>query len=547
MRRFLASTGEADWLKRCVNQFREEIGVPIPDYIPSPESFSTKLRALHDAQKEFAPTDAESSAIERVIARVEQVGLQYVSKAEGGLDSECVHEAEAQAEEEAEEEAEQEQEKMSAFARDDEQHNPWKISVLATVPSLRLGGEEPFYSFQDFHVRVEQPKLAFPPSMVLTDNFFKPRWVGVGDRRLKNVSIIVEWQPMAARDALTKEIGQQFQQLLAAGTPANQAAALAMQRAVQALDATPSALTPGATAASPVYHIAVSLAEGETLRRVIHSRQSVLKACSLTLYTVDGLQLDSSHLARHVPAPPEPRTEALLCLRFFNNEMFYQPEEVEVLLKAMASTPVPMRVKFYEECMRLRRRERNRWADTPLAKVLTEQSEWHLLGARAKLEQLNTALQASKRVSLLDTFARFTTEGSTSFLSRSEFQRCLESLQLGFAPKDLSEIVALVDHSTTDTITEQVVRDNFYVVDITDQVDTSEDVMEQDIWLCQNCTFVNPMSERSCAICEMGWTGERTCPSNKWVCTTCTFFNPDALFYCEVCGKVRSDLASVRL
>ncbi|EDQ90981.1 uncharacterized protein MONBRDRAFT_31645 [Monosiga brevicollis MX1] len=550
MRRFVGHSVEVEWRRRCVDQFRERIGVPISDTIAEPESFSSRLRALKAEQAEFAPSEAEAALIDRIINKVEQIGNTFVTQAEGGLDSECVHEAEAQAEEEAEEEAEQEQEKMSAFNRDDEQHNPWRLSLLAHVPGLKLGGEEPFYPFHDFHVREEQPRLAFPPNLLLTDNFFRPRWVGVGDRRLKNVALIMEWHPSLARDVLRRQVGLCFQALLAQGVAPNVAAARALQEATASVNATPAALQTQSSE-SPVYQVALSLAEGETLRRAIHSRQEVFRACGVRLYTIDGVMLDASHLLRHLA--PDGAAEAahnravsLACLRFINNEMFFDAEALQLLLTALSSNPVPSRVKFFEECQRLRRRERNRWADTPLAKVLTEEAQWHLLDARAKLEQLNTSLRARPAIDLLAAFRRHAQRAeSGAALPRADLQRCLESLQLGFSPRDLAELVALVVRPDAEMLSETELREHFFTREPEAESMETES-SEDEVWLCQNCTFVNPMTERSCAMCELGWTGERTCPSNKWTCLTCTFFNPNSLFYCDVCGKVRPDLASVR-
>merc|ERR1719261_1570052 len=101
------------------------------------------------------------------------------------LTSEVVHENEQ--EEEAEEEAEEEEQKMSAFSRDDEQHNPWAVNLLCHSPSGEIGGDkdEAFYFFSNFQARPEQPRLTFPSNLLLSDNFFRPRWCGLGDRRLK--------------------------------------------------------------------------------------------------------------------------------------------------------------------------------------------------------------------------------------------------------------------------------------------------------------------------------------------------------------------------
>ena len=42
----------------------------------------------------------------------------------------------------------------------------------------------------------------------------------------------------------------------------------------------------------------------------------------------------------------------------------------------------------------LRSRERNLWADTPVAKLFTDESEWHLLGARSLADNLRGTLNA---------------------------------------------------------------------------------------------------------------------------------------------------------
>lgn len=496
-----------------------------------------------------------------------QVSEQHVSRIEGGLDSECVHENEAQAEEEAEEEAEQEEEKMSAFTRDDEQHNPWSTALLAQVPTLRLGGDEPFYSLREFRVRPGQPCLAFPEHLLVTDNFFRTRWVGMGERRLKNVALILEWAPLAARETIQTAVAGEFKRLAASGMAPNEAAAAAMRETMRKLNAAPVQLASDRPTPPPGaqirYQVAVSLAEGETLRRIIHSNQGVLRSAGIALRSVEGAVLDESHLMRHLPeasaapaaaaaaAAAEKRTlSGLLCLRFVNNEMFFSPEEVDTLLDALANVPVADRVAFFTETLRLRRRERNRWADTPLAKVLTERNAWHLLGARAKLEQFNAALQARRSADLLGAFLRWDTDNDGK-LNYGELQRCFESLQLGFAPRDLAEIIPLADPEHTGFVSEQQLRALFTVRDVSAQSDSMDDAAdnnedEPSVWQCRNCTFINPLSDRTCAVCELGWTGERECPPGKWTCEGCTFFNPNSLFYCDVCGRVRSDLSSVR-
>ena len=64
-------------------------------------------------------------------------------------------------------------------------------------------------------------------------------------------------------------------------------------------------------------------------------------------------------------------------------------------------------------------------------------------------------------------------------------------------------------------------------------------------WQCLNCTFINDIKDKSCIMCDFGWTGQKECPPGKWKCSECTYFNPKSLFYCSVCDTARPDLATV--
>eukprot|EP00043_Microstomoeca_roanoka_P005858 m.58502 g.58502 ORF g.58502 m.58502 type:complete len:4257 (-) comp13155_c0_seq1:39-12809(-) len=555
MRRFMSSDEQTLWLKNCVDKFREKIGFPLPDHIPHTQVFGDKLRGLQADNERFAQDEASKSAVRLIIERIEEVSAAHIAKTEGGLDSEVVHENEAEAEEEAEEEAEQEEEKMSAYTRDDEQQNPWNVEVLARTPSLQLGGEEPFYRFQNFRVRDEQPTLVFPEDLLLTDNFFRPRWVGIGDRRLKNIAVVMEWQPGASRLAVKQEITRQFKLLVQQGEAPNKAAAAATAAAMLKLkDVVSMVNTQGLTAADTCYFVALSLAEAETVRRILHSQQAILKITSLALWTLEGRNLDASHLYDMLveargPRGVKQRQEALVCYRFVNNDMFYSDEEITILLEALSKSLVIDREKFFDECLRLRRRERNRWADTPLAKVLTEEASWHLLSARAKLDQFNAALQAKPSIDFLAACSRYD-EDQDGKLSCAEVQRCLESLHLGFSPRDVADIISVIDGEHQGYLTLEQLASRFYISPRSLAGESEKEggpgEGEETAWQCQNCTFVNSLDDKTCAMCELGWTGQRECPTGKWTCDGCTFFNPDALFYCDMCGKVRPNLEFVR-
>jgi hypothetical protein len=155
-----------------------------------------------------------------------------------------VNEAEAEAEEEAEEEAEQEEQKMSAFSRDDEQANPWHISQLnkmgptaaspssSSAPSLSSSssssammtaadqdGDHPFYPLSSFQVSASQPPLRFPTPVMVSDNYFRPKWIGLGERRLKNIVFVLEVRPLLPQSvvAATVHISSNYLPIISLG------------------------------------------------------------------------------------------------------------------------------------------------------------------------------------------------------------------------------------------------------------------------------------------------------------------------------------------
>ncbi len=105
---------------------------PLSDELAVQRSFGSKLRELVDNNTQFVASESDKSIITSVLSQVELVADAAKERTEG-LDEECVRENEVQTETQAEEEAAQEEQRMSMFARDDEQPNPWPADLLAKV------------------------------------------------------------------------------------------------------------------------------------------------------------------------------------------------------------------------------------------------------------------------------------------------------------------------------------------------------------------------------------------------------------------------------
>jgi len=262
--------------------------------------------------------------------------------------------------------------------------------------------------------------------------------------------------------------------------------------------------TSGAKIVSERYVVALSLAEGETLRRVIHmGENAVLLQAGLCLRDCEGTPIDRSSLflAEKAPAAPielpsspseskagdeakagagplvRPRLVdvAVQCLRFMNCEMFFTDNELALLLHGLLGSNIRDRLAFFSESLRLRRRERHLWEDTPLAKVFTEQKNWHLLHSRALIQNFHSALENKQKrgMDVRAIFMRFFVESkqeakqesaaaapagaqaasAAPALAYEDLQRMIEYLNLEFSPRDISEIVRLGDRNNSGKVT----------------------------------------------------------------------------------------------
>mmetsp|Transcript_34135 Transcript_34135/g.89813 ORF Transcript_34135/g.89813 Transcript_34135/m.89813 type:complete len:1087 (-) Transcript_34135:500-3760(-) len=666
------TSGATRRLRDCVGLFREPLGqiYDIEEEVPRLQLLADKIKALVDEHTTFAPSGSVGAArVAEVQAKIRslavpEAGEGAAAKDDGSLGTLVVNEAEAEAEEEAEEEAEQEEQKMSAYSRDDECPNPWKATCLrgekaARAASARAitarGGavtqsgagsgsadDSPFYPLHSFRVRTEQPALPFPSKLIVSDNYFRPRWVGLGDRRLKNVALVVEWCPGAARHGMQRKLRRIHTALVASGENPNNAAALALrclmdpkQAAIWEAKAPPENDDPNLQDMdyqSSRFLAVVSLAEGETLRRLMHTERSQpaldKSGCGLALRTIEtmtpiptttiaddaaALAASSASSGLSVGAADKPSVGdmkvadedaavgdmALLdstqdfrvptagskeddgvriahqCLRFLNGDMYYTGPELDLLLEGLRTAPIPDRAAFFGACQRLRRRERQVWGDTPLAKLFTAESDWHLLHVKALIQQMSSELQRRKATAK-DLFERFgeggaaasatdevAASGSTSGGGGGEdgdmvlagLQRLCAALHLGFSPADVALIAQSMDSQGKGRTTCAEFAAFFGLPVDADPMalDKAKDAGEDEgpkTWMCSACGSENLTFDMMCGTCGSGWTGRRECPPDSWECSVdrggCSFFNPKTQYYCDMCNRARPDLGTVR-
>ncbi|GMF19344.1 unnamed protein product [Phytophthora fragariaefolia] len=625
LRRFIGRDDDINkaWLRKCINIFRVEISYNVDAVVPTRKQLSDVIGKLVESHEEFLKANEETARVNAVKQRLaHSSGGQQQMLAEDGseqgdlrLTAEVVHENEAEAEEEAEEEAEQEEQKMSAFTRDDEHPIPWSVTVLAQPPAEAAASNEDeemltaaqqhqeeetnvFYPFSQFQAHADCPKIAFPSDLLMSGNFFRRRWVGLGERRVKNVGLILEWSPLLHQEAMKTVVQQLFMTIMSgegSGGSANDIAVKALQVAAEMATTSPDEVSSAlkdavaeATSKIPVYLATLSLAEGETIRRMIHKKHPVFQVSQVQLRTSEGELVESSSFfsswspksaaATLSETPPRDWTIAVgvQCLRFFNNEMYYFPRELELLLEGLATIPISLRHEFFECLLRLRRRERHLWGDTPLAKVFTAQTEWHLLTARARLQQFHQSLLRKQRqyqkkkekgkdpkstmaaLHLAVALRRFD-EDEDSRLSAEEVYKCFESFQLGFSSKELNEIIGLIaDTRFTDgekgheqgipmeTICAAfgISRDdmkNALLRDDQESARAAAGLGAEASWGCPVCTYVNDGSADACGACNepnpkhQDEDLQRQQQPQGWRCGNCTFINQPDDVCCAIC------------
>ncbi|CAE8619966.1 unnamed protein product [Polarella glacialis] len=334
MRRFEPGP-ESSARRACLGPFQDKISFAVEDKVAQPSSYRELLQQQCEEHSGFCISQDDRQRQQRVLDQVEvesQVAdhkeMQY------GFSAEVVHEQEAEQQQEQEEEQEEEQE--NSFTRDDEQANPWRADVLVDSPTPPAEGDQtsadrPFYRLAAFRARPEQPLLAVDKALWLTDNFFRPAWVGTGDRRLKTAYVVLEWHPELSKDrhkrGMQARMRRFFAEALAAcgGNP-TQAAIASLSKARDSVRDEPltqeelAGAGPDSGAGQSI--VAVTLAEAETLRWIIRSKaHPVAKDVGFALRMVSGRPLDQS--PAFVRAPLVADEERLLCvLRLFNSDMF---------------------------------------------------------------------------------------------------------------------------------------------------------------------------------------------------------------------------------
>lgn len=136
------------------------------------------------------------------------------------------------------------------------------------------------------------------------------------------------------------------------------------------------------------YYVAISLAEAESIRRILHVRSkagnsrlipnasteialrySPIATEGAPLAGDGGIALDASHTWRHgTGATPYEASVAHSSFRFFDGDMHYSAAGLNVLIRTLKGT-TRERERFFLSATGVRRRMDRRWQEMPIAKV----------------------------------------------------------------------------------------------------------------------------------------------------------------------------------
>mmetsp|Transcript_40777 Transcript_40777/g.66312 ORF Transcript_40777/g.66312 Transcript_40777/m.66312 type:complete len:735 (+) Transcript_40777:302-2506(+) len=196
------------------------------------------------------------------------------------------------------------------------------------------------------------------------------------------------------------------------------------------------------------YTVAVSLAEAETIRRIMHMRleKKLIDGSDmqLALRCSEAKNMIFDRSANFQNPTRYQREASWQSLRYLNCDMYFQDAQLNTLIRAMQYTPIRERVVFFMTILGCRRRATYRWKSTPLSKLFKILSEFHMLKNRSQAVRMRESMK-EKGLLPYDAFRMFNVK-KTGQLSPAEVWGALVWLGLkDLTPKDIFGFVEAAD------------------------------------------------------------------------------------------------------
>ena len=198
------------------------------------------------------------------------------------------------------------------------------------------------------------------------------------------------------------------------------------------------------------YYVALSLAEAETLRGVMHMRQLAPllgpeSTVALALHTVSptgrGGIIEESHGFQR--SGPYQQEIAHNCFRFLDSQTGFTEQQRNYVIRALQATPCSERQDWYGLVAEGRRRAQRKWQSSPVAQILRTADIYEFLELRALRYRLRQLIK-SKGLFIKEAYRAFNKLGDGA-LTCSELYSAAKWLGLALSVEQVHAVVASID------------------------------------------------------------------------------------------------------
>merc|ERR1719195_730202 len=193
------------------------------------------------------------------------------------------------------------------------------------------------------------------------------------------------------------------------------------------------------------FYVALSLAEAETIRRIIHLKSDLLPGCdtqmALRCKPANYKMFDVSK--KYASGSEYQDAVTHQCFQYLDCDTYFKDREIGILIRSMQETEMIKRRVFFQQIISCKRRLQKTWEKTPISKFFRIKTEFHYLKVRALTFRVRKQI---KELGLLhwDAFRMFNTF-RTGMLSGPELWGALEWLNIKVSALDLLELLQAFD------------------------------------------------------------------------------------------------------
>jgi hypothetical protein len=213
--------------------------------------------------------------------------------------------------------------------------------------------------------------------------------------------------------------------------------------------------------------VAISLAEAETLRRIIHIRNERATRGD-NAWCVNGFDLqislrclpggsqmitDKSSIPPSTTPSSDPDSNshtssftlhsALESFKYFNCDFYFDERALNILLRSLPHTTKRERKHFFKNILMCRRRLNKKWMTSPISKIFVLSDQFGMLQQRALAVSLRHRIK-QKGLLLYDTFCKFNYSGN-GYLTPGEVWGGFDFLGIDCSPHEVLDFFNAAD------------------------------------------------------------------------------------------------------